>query len=111
MPRSVLSNIVLRGGASLPQGEGLDGRTSPTKAPGAGHGGAGTTRDNLPLWGIAKQAHACQDPRFQNLYRLLDAKLLLGGWDALNQQAARGEGRVTAVAYEQALIAPIQDWV
>ncbi|NKC10635.1 MAG: hypothetical protein GKR94_00055 [Gammaproteobacteria bacterium] len=68
-------------------------------------------RGTPSLWGIAKRAHACQDPRFQNFYRLLDAKLLLGGWDEPNKQAARVEGRVTAVAYEQAPIAPIQGWV
>ncbi|EXJ14964.1 RNA-directed DNA polymerase (Reverse transcriptase) [Imhoffiella purpurea] len=61
------------------------------------------------LWGIAKRALACKDHRFQDLYRLLDAGLLLESWDDLNKNAASGVDRVTAEAYEQELIANIRD--
>ena len=61
------------------------------------------------LRGIAKRAQACKDHRFQDLYRLLDAGLLLACWGDLNKSAASGVDRVTAQAYEQDLIANIQD--
>jgi len=61
------------------------------------------------LRGIAKRAQACKDHRFQDLYRLLDAGLLLDCWDDLNKNAASGVDQVTARAYEQDLIANIQD--
>ena len=47
-------------------------------------------RKQTSLWGIAKRAQACKDHRFQNLYRLLDANLLLACWDDLNKQATSG---------------------
>ncbi len=56
-------------------------------------------------------SQACKDHRFQNLYRLLDANLLLDGWDGLDKQGASGVDGVTAAAYEQELIANIQDLV
>ena len=59
------------------------------------------------LRGIAKRAQACKDHRFQNLYRLVDAKLLLACWDDLNKKAASGVDAVTAQAYEQELYANI----
>lgn len=65
--------------------------------------------ETTSLWGIAKRAQACKDHRFQDLYRLLDANLLLGCWDDLNKKAASGVDGVTAMAYEQELIANIQD--
>jgi group II intron reverse transcriptase/maturase len=61
------------------------------------------------LRGIAKRAQACKDHRFQDLYRLLDAGLLLDSWGDLNKNAASGVDQVTAQAYEQDLIANIQD--
>ncbi len=61
------------------------------------------------LWGIAKRATACKDHRFQDLYRFLDANLLLSCWDDLNKKAASGVDEVTAQAYEQDLIANILD--
>ena len=61
------------------------------------------------LRGIAKRAQACKDHRFQDLYRLLDAGLLLDSWCDLNKNAASGVDQVTAQAYEQDLIANIQD--
>lgn len=61
------------------------------------------------LQGIAKRAQACKDHSFQDLYRLLDAALLLECWDGLNKKAASGVDQVTAEAYEQDLIANIQD--
>ncbi|MCG7940573.1 MAG: reverse transcriptase [Candidatus Thiodiazotropha lotti] len=66
-------------------------------------------RETTSLWGIAKRAQACKDHRFQNLYRFLDANLLLDCWDDLNKKAASGVDGVTATAYEQELIANIQD--
>jgi group II intron reverse transcriptase/maturase len=60
------------------------------------------------LAAIAKRASACKDHRFQDLYRLLDASLLLGCWDDLNKAAASGVDGVTALAYEQDLIGNIQ---
>lgn len=65
-------------------------------------------RETTSLRGIAKRAQACRDHRFQNLYRLLDANLLLDCWDDLNKKAASGVDGVTAAAYEQDLIANIQ---
>jgi len=61
------------------------------------------------LRGIAKRASACKDHRFQDLYRSLDANLLLACWDDLNKNAASGVDEVTAQAYEQELIANIQN--
>ena len=61
------------------------------------------------LRGIAKRASACKDHRFQDLYRNLDANLLLTCWDDLNKKAASGVDGMTAAAYEQDLIANIQN--
>lgn len=61
------------------------------------------------LRGIAKRAQACKDHRFQNLYRLVDARLLLACWNDLNKKAASGVDAVTAQAYEQELYANIHD--
>jgi len=65
--------------------------------------------ETTSLRGIAKRAQACKDHRFQNLYRLLDANLLIDCWDDLNKKAASGVDGVTAAAYEQDLIAHIQN--
>ncbi|MEJ2467378.1 MAG: hypothetical protein P8045_17115 [Candidatus Thiodiazotropha sp.] len=67
--------------------------------------------ETTSLRGIAKRAQACKDHRFQNLYRLLDANLLLACWEDLNKKAASGVDGVTAAAYEQDLIAHILDLV
>ncbi|MEZ5477699.1 MAG: group II intron reverse transcriptase/maturase [Thiolinea sp.] len=61
------------------------------------------------LEGIAKKAKACKDHRFQNLYRCLDAGLLLRCWDDLNQAAASGVDKQTAEHYEANLIANLHD--
>jgi RNA-directed DNA polymerase len=65
--------------------------------------------ETTSLWGVAKRAQACKDHRFQDLYRCLDANLLLGCWDDLNKKAASGVDKVTAQAYGQDLIANILD--
>jgi group II intron reverse transcriptase/maturase len=65
--------------------------------------------ETTSLRGIAKRAQACKDHRFQNLYRLLDANLLLDCWGDLNKKAASGVDGVTATAYEQDLVAHVQD--
>lgn len=57
---------------------------------------------------IALRAEACKDHRFQNLYRLLDAKLLYACWFDLNKSSASGVDKVTAAEYEQDLIGNIQ---
>ena len=69
------------------------------------------THGTTSLWGIATRAQACKDHRFQNLYRLLDANLLLDCWDGLNKQAASGVDGVAATAYGQEPVANIQDLV
>ena len=66
-------------------------------------------REPTSLWDIAKRAKACKDHRFQDLYRNLDANLLLSCWGDLNKNAASGVDEVTAQAYEQDLIANILD--
>ena len=67
--------------------------------------------ESTSLGGIAKRASACKDHRFQNLYRELDAELLLACWSDLNKRAASGVDMVTAQDYEQDLIANIQGLV
>ena len=64
-------------------------------------------REPTSLWDIAKRAKACKDHRFQDLYRMLDASLLLGCWDDLNKRSASGVDKVTAADYEQDLIGNI----
>jgi len=64
--------------------------------------------ETTSLGAIAKRASACKDHRFQDLYRLLDANLLLGCWDDLNKDAASGVDGVTAQDYEQELVANLQ---
>lgn len=64
--------------------------------------------ETTSLWGIAKRARACKHHRFQDLYRRLDADLLLECWGDVNKQAASGVDGVTAAAYEQDLMANIQ---
>ena len=61
------------------------------------------------LQGIAKRAQACKQHRFQNLYQLLDERLLLECWGDLNKKAASGVDGVTAVQYERNLTENIKD--
>jgi group II intron reverse transcriptase/maturase len=56
------------------------------------------------LGGIAKRALACKEHRFQDLYRMLDANLLLACWEDLNKGAVGGVDGVTAADYEVDLI-------
>ncbi len=55
------------------------------------------------LRGIAKRAKACKHHRFQDLYRLVNAELLLLSWGDLNKNAASGVDKVTAADYQQNL--------
>ena len=48
------------------------------------------------LWDIAKRAKTCKDHRFQDLYRMLDADLLLECWKELNKSSTGGVDEVTA---------------
>jgi len=63
------------------------------------------------LRGIALRAHACKDHRFRDLYRHLDAELLLHCWRDINKNAASGVDKVTAQDYEQDLESNIQTLV
>jgi hypothetical protein len=51
------------------------------------------------LRGIANKAQADKRHRFRDLYRCLDAELLLDCWHDLNKEAASGVDHVTADAY------------
>ena len=51
------------------------------------------------LRGIANKAKADTRHRFRDLYRCLDAELLLDCWQDLNKEAASGVDHVTADAY------------
>lgn len=55
------------------------------------------------LRGIAKRAQACKQHRFQNLYGLIDERLLRQCWEDLNKRAASGVDGVTAGKYEEDL--------
>lgn len=60
------------------------------------------------LQGIASKAQANKRHRFRDLYRCLDAELLLICWRDLNKDAARGVDNVTAEAYAANLQANIE---
>jgi len=64
-------------------------------------------REPTSLWDIAQRAKACKDHRFQGLYRMLDASLLLSCWDDLNKRSVSGVDKETAADYEQDLIGSI----
>ena len=55
------------------------------------------------LRGIATKARVCKRHRFRDLYRHLDAELLVHCWGELNKSAASGVDRVTAQAYAEDL--------
>ena len=61
------------------------------------------------LRGIANRARACKHHRFRDLYRMLDAELLMASWSDLNKDAASGVDGVTAMQYQEHLEANIQD--
>jgi RNA-directed DNA polymerase len=63
--------------------------------------------ESTSLRGIAKRAATRKDHRFQDLYRLLNADLLLRCWVDLNKRAASGVDGLTAAAYEENLVANI----
>jgi hypothetical protein len=60
------------------------------------------------LQAIATKAKACQQHRFQDLYRYLDAEFLRHCWGDLNQDAASGVDGVTAAEYAKDLQANLQ---
>jgi RNA-directed DNA polymerase len=60
------------------------------------------------LQGIANKAKANKRHRFRDLYRCLDASLLLHCWNGLNKSAASGVDGVSAQAYAQNLYANIE---
>ena len=59
--------------------------------------------ETTSMRGIAKRAKASRQHRFQNLYRMIDEKLLLKCWRDLNKRAASGVDGVTAEQYEENL--------
>ena len=65
--------------------------------------------ETTSLRGIAKRAKACGQHRFQNLYRMIDEKLLHECWSDLNKKAASGVDGVTAEQYEVNLAENILD--
>jgi RNA-directed DNA polymerase len=60
------------------------------------------------LRGIANKAKADKQHRFRDLYRCLDAELLLHCWDELNYDAASGVDGVTAAVYAENLLANVE---
>jgi RNA-directed DNA polymerase len=60
------------------------------------------------LRGIANKARVDKQHRFRDLYRCLDADLLLACWSDLNKDAASGVDGVTAKVYAAALHANIE---
>jgi retron-type reverse transcriptase len=60
------------------------------------------------LRGRANKARVDKHHRFRDLYRCLDAELLLDCWHALNKDAASGVDHVTAEAYEANLRANVE---
>ena len=58
--------------------------------------------------GIANKARVNKRHRFRDLYRCLDAELLLSCWHDLNKEAASGVDTVTAEAYAEELPANIE---
>ena len=60
------------------------------------------------LRAIANKAKADKHHRFRDLYRCLNAELLLHGWNGLNKAAASGVDGVTAAAYAENLHANIE---
>ena len=63
------------------------------------------------LQGIAKKARQDGKYRFYDVYRLINEEMLLVAWSEINKNAASGVDRVTAVEYEENLIANIRDLV
>ncbi len=57
--------------------------------------------------GIAHKAKTHKRHRFQNLYRMIDAELLLYCWGDLNQDAASGVDKVSAAEYAENLHANV----
>ncbi len=64
--------------------------------------------EQTSLRGIAIKAKANAKHRFQDLYRCLNARLLMSCWQDLNKDAASGVDEVTAEAYEENLEANIR---
>lgn len=66
------------------------------------------THKPTSLRGIANKARVDKHHRFRDLYRCLDAELLLTCWHDLNKDAASGVDKVTAEAYAVNLHANIE---
>ena len=63
------------------------------------------------LRGIAEKSAHHKDHRFQNLMRLIDARMLYGCWKFLNRKSAPGVDRVTYWQYGERLTDHIVDLV
>lgn len=64
-------------------------------------------REPTSLRGIAHKAKTHKRHRFQNLYRMIDAELLLYCWGDLNEDAASGVDKVSAAEYAENLQANV----
>ena len=106
--RGVLSGIVVCDGESLLHGEGPDGSTQPVKETRAGHAGSGK-HEPTSLRAIATRAKESKHHRFRNLYREVNAELLMHCWHGLNKDAASGVDQLTAETYAANLEGNITD--
>lgn len=106
--RGVLSGIVVGGWESQPQGEGPDGSTQPTQETRAGQAGS-DKHEPTSLRAIANRAKESKHHRFRNLYREVNAELLMHCWHGLNKEAASGVDGLTAEIYAANLEGHITD--
>jgi len=106
--RGVLSGIVVCDGESPLHGEGPDGSTQPVKETRAGHAGSGK-HEPTSLRAIATRAKESKHHRFRNLYREVNAELLMHCWHGLNKDAASGVDQLTAETYAANLEGNITD--
>jgi len=108
--QGVLSGIVVSDGESPLHGEGPDGSTQPAKETRAGQVGPG---HHVPtsLRGIANRARESKHHRFRNLFREVNAELLMHCWHGLNKDAASGVDGLTAAQYADDLQGNIADLV
>ena len=104
----VLSGIVVGGGESPSHGEGPDGSTQPAQATPAGHAGP-DRQEPTSLRAIANRAKESKHHRFRNLFREVNADLLLHCWRDVNKDAASGVDGVTAKEYAVDLEGHIAD--
>ena len=106
--RGVLSGIVVCDGESPLHGEGPDGSTQPAQETRAGQAGS-DNHEPTSLRAIANRARESKHHRFRNLYREVNADLLMHCWQDLNKDAASGVDGLTAAQYAADLDGNITD--